>query len=113
MKVIVAGSRILEDYDLVSSAIRESGFEITEVVSGCARGVDSVGIDYARRNNIPITKFPANWDKHGKSAGVIRNIQMAKYADGLVAVWDGRSKGTGHMIRDAIKRGLKVYVKTV
>jgi len=113
MKVIVAGGRKIKDYSLVKLAIQESGFDVAEIVSGMAEGVDSLGIRYGRENNISISRFPANWDKFGKSAGVIRNIQMAKYADALIAIWDGKSKGTGHMVRDAIKRGLKVYVKYV
>lgn len=109
MRVIVAGSRTIRDRVLVDKAIKDSGFEITELVSGCAQGVDQLGEWWANRNKIPIRKFPAVWSM-GRSAGIQRNIQMANYAEALIAVWDGTSRGTKHMIDEARKRGLKVYV---
>jgi hypothetical protein len=112
-KTIIAGSRGIVDYIFVEEAIKESNFCIQEVVSGTARGVDKLGEGYAIKHCIPLTRFPANWDKHGKSAGYIRNSQMADYADSLIALWDGKSKGTKHMIDDAKKKGLNVFVKIV
>ena len=109
MKVIIAGSREITDYDAVESAVKNSGFDITEVVSGTARGVDRLGERYARENNIPLKLFPADWNLHGKKAGPLRNIEMAKYADGLVALWDGFSNGTRHMLAQGVDYGLKVY----
>lgn len=110
MKVIVAGSRSIQSYETVCEAIKLSNFEVTSVVSGCARGADTLGERYARDNKLGLFKFPADWDKHGKSAGFIRNGQMGEFADALIAVWDGESRGTKHMIDYAIKRGLKVYI---
>jgi len=110
VKVIIAGSRTLADYSVVETAIRQSGFEITEVVSGTARGVDRLGERWAQAQRIPVKRFPADWARHGKSAGYRRNAQMAVYAEALVAVWDGASRGTGHMIKIASGRGMKVYV---
>jgi len=110
MKTIVAGSRKLCDYDLVTKAIDASGFSISEVVSGCAAGVDTLGERFAKEHSIPIKKMPAQWDVHGKSAGYIRNSEMEKYADALVAVWDGVSSGTKHMIDSAKRGGLKIFV---
>lgn len=110
MKTIIAGSRAITSYYLVDEAIRFSGFDITEVVSGGARGVDHLGEVWASRHNKPIKIFPANWNVLGKKAGFRRNIQMADYADALVAVWDGMSRGTAHMIGVARARGLKVFV---
>lgn len=98
MKLIVAGSREINKYSIIAIAIQKSGFSPTEIVSGCARGVDSIGEEYARLNGLKCAQFPADWVKHGKSAGYKRNVQMAEYADALVAVWDGKSKGTMHMI---------------
>ncbi|MFM7858006.1 MAG: SLOG family protein, partial [Flammeovirgaceae bacterium] len=91
MKTIVAGSRGIADYEVVLAAIRQSGFEVTEVVSGTARGVDKLGERYAIENVIPITRFVPDWDKHGKRAGYLRNTEMGDYADALIAVWDGES----------------------
>jgi len=109
VKVIVAGGRHIKDYNLVQAAIRMSGFNITELVSGGARGVDQLGEIYADRFNIPIKPFPALWKKFGRSAGHIRNAEMGDYADGLVAIWDGISTGTHGMIKYATKQGLLVY----
>ena len=113
MKVIIAGSRTITDYSIVKKAIEESGFKITEVVCGGAKGVDLLGRDWAFFNVIPVTDFIAKWDLHGKRAGYIRNAEMVKYADALIAVWDGASKGTKHTIDLAIKNGLDYYVKEI
>ena len=113
MKVIIAGSRNFSEYQLVAQAVQASTFVISEVVSGTARGVDRLGQNFAFVHNIPVRRFPANWDKLGKSAGFLRNIQMAEYADALIAIWDGHSSGTKHMIAEAKKRGLKVYIHMV
>jgi len=102
MRVIVAGSRWITDRFLVDQAIRDSGFSITELVSGCALGVDQVGESWARSNKVPVKRFPAQWVEQGRSAGVLRNQQMAEYADALVALWDGHSRGTKDMIERMI-----------
>ena len=110
MKVIIAGSRTITDYQVVEEAIKESGFNIVEVVSGKARGVDRLGELYAELNNLYIKSFWADWHRYGKAAGPIRNRQMADYADALIAVWDGQSKGTLHMINIAKEKELKVFI---
>lgn len=98
MKVVVAGSREIYDYQSVVTAIELSGFQITEVVSGTARGPDRLGEQWARENHIKITRFPADWKSLGPAAGPIRNKQMAEYADAAVVVWDGSSSGSKNMI---------------
>jgi hypothetical protein len=114
MKVIVAGSRTVTSMTFVELAIKESKFEITELVSGGARGVDELGEVWAAFNHIPIKQFRAAWGFYGQSAGMIRNGEMAQYADALIAVWDGRSKGTKHMIWTAQHRfKLPTYVANV
>lgn len=111
MKTIIAGSRTITDLRLVEAVIEQSGFEITEVVCGGAKGVDDLGRKWAGNGNrIPVKMFPADWITYGRSAGHIRNTQMADYADALIAVWDGSSRGTKHMINTAKKKGLKVFV---
>lgn len=112
MRTIIVGSRTILDVKKVYRAVADSDFNVTEVVSGCAKGVDLLGEEFAINMGIPIKKFPADWDNYGKSAGYIRNLAMAEYADALVAIWDGESKGTKHMIDIATKLGLKVYVYT-
>lgn len=98
MKVIVAGGRDFDNYNLLEEKINEINIPITEIVSGGARGADHLGEIYASRHNIPLKFFPANWNQYGKSAGIIRNREMAEYADYLVAFWDNYSHGTKNMI---------------
>ncbi|MEA1980842.1 MAG: hypothetical protein U9N54_07710, partial [candidate division Zixibacteria bacterium] len=74
------------------------------------KGVDKLGEEYAEQNYIPLLKFPANWNKYGKRAGYVRNEEMANNADALIAIWDGKSKGTNHMINIAKKKGLLVAI---
>ncbi len=113
MKVIIAGSRNITDYNLVVKAVKESGFTITEVVCGLAKGPDTLGEQYAIEHNIPIAYFPADWNGKGRAAGPLRNEQMGNYADALIAVWNGKSRGTKHMIYYSKKKGLMVYVKNI
>ena len=98
MKVIIAGSRSIVNYSLIKKLISESHLDITEIVSGGARGVDRLGEKYARENNIPIKQFLPDWENLGKVAAIIRNQEMAFYADALIAIWDSKSRGTKHMI---------------
>lgn len=110
MKVIIAGSRGVNDYSLVVQAVERSGYNITEVVSGCATGIDTLGEQWARANNIPIKEMPADWNRHGRSAGPMRNRQMAEYADAAIVVWDGKSRGTRNMVENMIRRKKPYYV---
>lgn len=110
MKVIIAGSRNVNDYSLVVQAVQRSGFTITEVVSGCATGIDRMGEQWAIANNIPIKEMPADWNRHGNSAGPQRNRAMAEYADAAIVVWDGKSRGSRNMIENMIRRKKPYYV---
>lgn len=98
MKVIIAGGRNVTKMEYVLMAVKIAKFDITEVVSGNAKGVDTLGEAYAKMNKLPIRVFPAEWDVYGKQAGPRRNLMMGKYADALIAVWNGKSRGTKHMI---------------
>lgn len=114
MKLIIAGSRSITDYCTVRNAVISSGLWLKygnnlEIVCGMARGVDMLGYDFASNNRLLVHKFPANWDL-GKSAGHIRNRQMGDFADCLLAIWDGKSKGTKGMIEYMTKLGKKVYI---
>lgn len=113
MRTIIAGSRSIEDYNKLLTAISKSGFKITHVVCGGAKGVDTLGLWFAKQNNIPYTMFYPDWNKYGKKAGFIRNQEMAQHADALIALWDGSSKGTNHMINIALDQELEVYVENV
>ena len=113
MKVIIAGSRSITDPQIVHDAIAASRFTITEVVCGYARGVDMIGLRWAKENDIPFNIFPAQWiDKDGErnwNAGFERNERMADYADALIAVWDGFSGGTKHTMQCMGKRAKPIY----
>lgn len=113
MKVIIAGSRTIDNFHAVEIAVIKSKFDITEVVSGRAKGVDYLGELYALKFSIPIKKFPAQWTMFGKRAGYIRNAEMSEYADALIAVWDGHSPGTLHMINLMKELNKPVYVHKV
>jgi len=117
VKVIIAGSRTLEnraiDIQYILSSLRMDWLSVTEVVSGTARGVDQIGEDWAKDWDIPVKRFPADWDKHGKAAGFIRNGEMADYADACIIIWDGKSNGTKDMMTRAIKQNLKLFVYTL
>lgn len=108
MKTIIAGSRDIKDPSVVESAIRGSGFTITEVVSGCAPGVDLLGSQWAAANNIPWKAFPADWNKHGRQAGPIRNAKMADYAEALICIHHN-TPGSLNMLKVARSLGLEVY----
>lgn len=126
MKTIIAGTRTITDYALLATVAAESEFVITEVVSGKARGVDSLGEQFAAEWGIPVKEFPALWDKtdvpgakirinqYGKvynaNAGHDRNRQMAEYADAAIILWDGWSRGTASMLKLAKEHNLKIYL---
>ena len=115
-RVIIAGSRSVPERDkILANQIKEILSQIgdntdIEIVSGRARGADMLGESVAVHNNYIIKRFPADWNKYGKSAGYIRNKQMAEYSTHLIAIWDGASRGTKSMIDLAKKENLKVYI---
>lgn len=113
-KVVVAGGRTFNDYkNLVRNLdIILSRIENVEIVSGCAKGADRLGERYARERGLALKQFPADWDKHGKSAGFRRNEAMAKYGTHVIVFWDTKSKGTKHMIDIAKKRNLPLRIVT-
>lgn len=118
MKVIIAGPRYkdpinkipFDDYKLIVQAIENSGFEITEEVCGMAIGADRLGEQWAIANGVPVKEMPANFAKHGKAGGPIRNREMAEYADAAVIVWDGKSRGTRNMINEMIRKKKPYYL---
>ena len=122
LRVIIAGSRDFNDYKL----LKKSAIEIitkktmlpdlTRIISGGARGADTLGERFANEMGLEISRFIPDWDGLGKRAGYVRNAEMAKFAveDGnygvLIAFWDGQSRGTKHMIDLAKRYGLEVHV---
>ena len=115
-KVIIAGSRGFSNYKLLKEKcneyLREKRKEYNIIIiSGGARGADTLGEKYAQDEGFSLEVFPANWNKFGKSAGFIRNEQMAEVADALIAFWDGKSHGTKHMVE--IMENKKLLVRVV
>ena len=98
MKLAIIGSRTFNNYDLLVSILEQYKSKITLVVSGAAKGADSLGERWAIKNNIKTLIFPADWEKYGKRAGFIRNEDIIKNCDCVIAFWDGISKGTTHSL---------------
>gem|GEM_PF-413530 len=132
VRLAVVGSRTFNDYSLMREVLGR--FEIAEVISGGARGADALALDsagtalrhgsqsdpraslgppcqgYAHKRGLSVRVFPADWDRHGRSAGFLRNRRIVAAADEVVAFWDGRSKGTRHAVELARTSGKVVYV---
>lgn len=116
MKVIIAGPRDFHDWDKFQECVGQlSNFDVTEVVSGEANGVDAMGERWATASGIPVRLFPADWNANGRAAGPIRNREMAEYADMLLALTyrNKPSRGTSNMIKQAREMGLEVLVYEV
>jgi len=115
-RLIIAGGRDFNDAVLLASVMEPVITNVTTqglqliIISGTARGADTLGARYARDNGIAVEEYPADWDRHGKSAGYKRNEQMADVADGVLVFWDGFSKGTKHMIDIAKRRQLELHI---
>lgn len=113
-RVIIAGGRDFNNYEGLAQVMDRLLVNVTDeiqIVCGMARGADRLGERYAKERGYSIRYFEADWDEHGRAAGYIRNEEMAKNADALVAFWDGQSKGTRHMIETAQRCKLDVRVK--
>lgn len=100
-RVIIAGSRTMpfSDYPKIEDAVNKSGYTITEVGCGMAAGADQLGGKWALSRGIPIRKFPADWEHLGRTAGFIRNAQMAEWADAAIIFMYGDSSGSKDMER--------------
>lgn len=130
-KVIIAGGRDLVDWqsleefcDKVLSSKLQEGYAVQVVSGRCSTGIitfdapdgmsvcgaDGLGEWYADKNGYDVKHFPADWKRYGKSAGIIRNGQMAEYADALIAFWDGKSTVTANMIERMRNKSLPVRV---
>jgi hypothetical protein len=111
MRAIIAGSRGASKEDVYCGLhLCPWASDIKTVLSGHARGADMYGEEWARENGLDLEIFPAKWQKYGSSAGLIRNARMVLKAKGLVAIWNGVSRGTKHIISLARKCGLRVFV---
>lgn len=103
MKIAIVGSRTFEDYDLlckfIGSVLSDGELaSIEAVVSGAARGADTLAERYAEEHGFEMIVFPAEWKKFGRRAGFIRNVDIIRECDICFAFWDGESHGTKHDI---------------
>lgn len=125
LRVIIAGSRDFDNFILLKDSViniikkeadNNAEFEKIRIVSGTARGADQLGEQFAKAYKYELSRFPADWNTYGKSAGYRRNAEMAKFACEnenkgiLIAFWNGKSRGTKHMIDLAEKYGLDIYI---
>ena len=120
MKVIIAGSRTINNYNLVKEIIKDGIEKLGwndgrrfDIISGGAKGIDNLAEKYAKENKIGLSILEADWWLYGKKAGYIRNVAMANDANALIAIWDGKSKGTKMMIDIAKKKGLTIFLYKV
>ncbi len=111
-RVIVAGGRDFHDYSLLKEKLDVllSNKENVVIISGLAKGADTLGEKYAHQNKLVVSYYPALWNQHGSRAGFIRNEEMAKTADACICFWDGASVGTKHMIDTAKSMNIKLRV---
>ncbi len=115
-KLLVSGSRTITDKHKVFQALDEmmsvmlNGEDIT-IIEGGAKGVDTLARLYAIEHKIPYEEHPADWDKNGRAAGYVRNVEMVKEADVALIIWDGKSKGTAHAMKICEKKGVKYLLK--
>ena len=110
MKLAIIGSRGFDDYELVKSVLSDYVNKVTMVVSGGAKGADSLGEKWANENNIQTLIFKPDWKKYGKKAGHLRNTDIIQNCDMCVAFWDGVSTGTNDSIKKAKKFGKEVKI---
>lgn len=114
MYLIIAGTRTFTDYNFLEKKLlfflQNKNLEEITIISGNARGVDRLGEQFALKHGCKLISMPANWESEGKKAGYLRNEQMAKLATACIVFWDGKSKGTKHMIDLAKKYNLNLRI---
>ena len=99
MRIAIIGSRGFSSYKLLSEVLEKYESNISLVVSGGARGADTVGENWAKRRDIPVKIFKPDWDRYGKSAGYVRNKEIISNCDGCIVFWDGESTGAQHSFK--------------
>lgn len=121
LKIIIAGSRTINDYSILSQALKcaiqnniITYAESFEIVSGGAKGVDTLARKYARESGYKLTEIKPNYrTNNDRGAPIRRNEDIARYGDVLLAIWDGKSLGTKHIISYTQKLNKPVYIHYV
>ena len=111
-RLVIYGSRSLSlsTHTIEKAVMERWGVLPSAVIGGKARGPDTAGERWAKLRGIPFLPFPADWDRYGKSAGAIRNRQMASACDWALGFWDGVSRGTSDMTAALLARGIEPLV---
>lgn len=108
IRLAVVGSRSFNDYKFLSEILQ--WYDVKLIISGGARGADSLARRFAEEHNLPLREFIPEWGRHGRSAGYLRNEQIVEACDEVVAFWNGKSRGTKHTIDIAEQQGKPVSV---
>jgi hypothetical protein len=108
MKVIITGSKDIEDYKLVADAMQNCNFNVTEVVCGNARGIETLGYRWAQCYGKAVKQIQGDWDQDGNPIG---DSKMVSYCDAAVIIWDGKSQGTRKLINQLIKKNKPYYLQ--
>ena len=113
MKISIVGSRSFNDFDLLEKFIlsKINLNNIKEIISGGAKGADTLASQFAKKHNLKLTEFLPEWKKYGKAAGIIRNKEIIQNSNVVFAFWDGKSKGTAHSIDISKKQNKILYIK--
>lgn len=112
MSIAIVGSRDFKNFDFLEKTILDNYKieNITEIISGGAKGADTLAEQFAIKYSIPMSIFTPDWDLYGKSAGYKRNILIIDMSDEVIAFWDGISKGTKLSIDLANKAKKKLMI---
>lgn len=111
--IAIVGSRSFNDYEFLKKEVDKITYDITDeikIISGGARGADSLAEKYANERNLKVEVIKPDWQKYGKIAGMLRNSDIIVCADIVIAFWDGKSPGTKDSINKAKKLNKKVIV---
>ena len=108
MIVVITGSRDFNNYEYIKEKLKM--YNISKIISGGARGADKLAEVYSYENNIPIEIYKAQWNKFGKKAGMIRNVEMLKKCQFAIFFWDGKSSGTKQGIEYCKKNDVNYIV---
>jgi len=114
LKLAVVGNRTFDDPELMSKVLDRYRAEHPDmtIISGAAKGADTLAANYAKAHSLNLIEFPADWAQHGRRAGPLRNSQIVAEAEMLIAFWDEASTGTRDSINKAHARGIPVLVVT-
>lgn len=113
LKCAIVGGRDFDDYGFMKKVLDEKFDNLSfveSIVSGGAKGVDTLAERYAKEIGRPMVVFKPDYKRYGRGAALVRNTQIMEYADVVYAFWDGRSNGTRDAINKAQKMGKILYV---